>query len=80
MELLRTDREGDLATLASGEDGEGDLASGEEDGEGDLAGEGLADLSIGSKLLSELRDILLLSTLSRSDLEKPIRPSGKARG
>ena len=54
MELLRTDREGDLATLASGEDGEGDLASGEEDGEGDLAGDGLADLSIGSKLLSEL--------------------------
>ena len=51
MELLRTDLEGDLA---SGEDGEGDLASGEEDGEGDLAGEGLADLSIGSKLLSEL--------------------------
>ena len=52
MELLRTDLEGDLATLASGEDGEGDLASGE-DGEGDLAGETLADLSIGSKLLSE---------------------------
>ena len=50
MELLRTDLEGDLA---SGEDGEGDLASGE-DGEGDLAGDGLADLSIGSKLLSEL--------------------------
>ena len=50
MELLRTDREGDLATFASGEDGEGDLASGEED----LAGDGLADLSIGSKLLSEL--------------------------
>ena len=47
MELLRTDLEGDLA---SGEDGEGDLASGEED----LAGDGLADLSIGSKLLSEL--------------------------
>ena len=76
MELLRTDLEGDLA---SGEDGEGDLASGEEDGEGDLAGDGLADLSIGSKLLSELRDILLLSTLSRSHLEKPTKPSAKAR-
>ena len=47
---MRTDLEGDLA---SGEDGEGDLASGE-DREGDLAGETLADLYIGSKLLSEL--------------------------
>ena len=52
VELLRIDREGDLA---NGEDGgEGDLANGEDDGEGDLAGEGLADLSIGPMLLSEL--------------------------
>ena len=40
VELLRIDREGDLANG--------------EDGEGDPAGEGLADLSIGPMLLSEL--------------------------